>query len=466
MGLTTFLLAAFLATVFLFSNRYKRGSKKTAYILSGYGGEQILLDKSAFALPLLHQVIPINLNSQCLNIKTRENSALLTKDHLKLDVSVDFYIRVPADEKHIVKAGQTLGKLTTKKSALKKFLKGKLENSLRQTAASLSMKEILEQQRNFAEKIHNHLETELQQNGLMLESVTLQTITPTALEFYQETNPIEQKAKALLTSKINVELKSQEIESEKLLLEIERKKQTMRLEQEKQINLCRIAIESDVAKEQLSKQHRLSKAKLAEQHELEKQRQETLKLRAEIQKTKEIDLAEQETEFELAKKKQMAEQKIKQILEIAQAEKQAAAILAEAEQIKAEATIKASKQLNELEKQKFDIAAEGIQQINSAIEALCQSGFPERLQDNLISVISGLVDSKNDPVLRSGPHNTQLVTEQPEKNNSSNKRDKLQALLNEANSTTPQERELSENFGLEALATTTNSRKIGKVGLQ
>ncbi len=475
-----FVTALSLVAIFLISSRYKRGSKKTAYILSGFGGEQILLDKNAFALPILQQVIPVNLTTQCLNIKAEEHSALLTKDHLKLDISADFYIRVPADEKYILQAAQTLGKLTTKKTALKKFLNGKLASSLRQSAASFSMQDILQQQENFIEKVHSHLETELQKNGLLVESVTLQTINPTKIDFYQETNPLEKKTKNQLLEKISIELKNQEIESEKLLLEIEKKKQTMRLEQEKQINLCRIAIESDVAKERLQRHNELSKAELTKQHELdlekkvfetelEKQRQEKIKLSAEIQKTKEITLAEQETECELARKKQLAELEIKKTLEAAQAEKKAATIFAEAEQIKAAAKIKASQILNDMEKQKFDIAADGIKQINSAIDALHQSGFPERLQDNLVSVISGLVDSKNDPVLRAASmlNNTQLVTEHQDNNGiSSKKRDKLQALLNEANSSMNQERDFSDNFDLEALATTSQSRKTGKAGLQ
>ncbi len=480
MSSTVFVAALILVAVFFVSSRYKRANKGTAFILSGYDGEKILLDKSAFALPVLQQVIPVNLKTQCLNIKAKDNLALLTNDHLKLDISVDFYIRVPADEKHILKAGRSLGKLTTKKTALKKFLKGKLESSLRQTAISFSMLETLQQQENFAEKIHSHLEPELQKNGLLLESVSIQTISPTAIDFYQEANLLEKQAKTQLISKINAELKNQEIKSEQLFLEIEKKKQTMRLEQEKQINLCRIAIESDVAKEQLHKRSELSKAELAKQHELElekqsleteleKQRQEQLKLSAEIQKTKEIALAEQETEFELARKKQLAESETRKVLEIAQAEKKAAEIFAEAERIKVDAKIKASQILNEIEKQKFDIAADGIKQINSAIDALCQSGFPERLQDNLISVISGLVDSKNDPVLRSTSRlsNTQLVTEQQDNKSISNKkRDKLQALLNEANNTINQGADLSENFDLEALANTPPLRKTGKVGLQ
>jgi len=302
MSSTFFVAALLLAVIFLISNRYKRGSKKIAYILSGYDGEKILLDKSAFALPILHQVIPVNLSTQSLNIKAKDNSALLANDHLKLDVSVDFYIRVPADERHILKAGQALGKLTTKKSALKKFLRGKLEYSLRQTAGSFSMQEILQQQESFAEKIHSCLDPELQKNGLLLESVSIQAVSPTAIDFYQETNLIEKQAKTQLIAKINAELKNQEIESEKLLLEIEKKKQTMRLEQEKQINLCRIAIESDVAKNELAKQHELELEKQILETELEKQWQEKIKLSAEIQKTKEISLAEQDTEFELAKK--------------------------------------------------------------------------------------------------------------------------------------------------------------------
>lgn len=351
-GSLIFIATAFFLTAFLLSKIYKRGNKKMAYIRSGYGKELILLDKSAISLPFLHHIIPVNLTTQCLNISTKEAAALLTQDLLKLDLTIDFYVRVPADEQRISHAGQTLGKITTNKLALKKFLQGKFVNALREISAMMPMTEILENQRSFSEKVHQRLEEEIDKNGLSLESIAIQNITPTSIEYYLQDNQIDARGKTYLAEEIAVErkkqaaielkttqeIKAKELESEKLLLEIEQKKQNMRLEQNKQIELCQTAIESDVAKDAISQRKEHIRVELEEQHaiELEKQNYE-----AELQNikqgyltAKEIEKATQQHEIETMKQERQAELEANQIIKVAKAKKNAAKIYAEAEQIR------------------------------------------------------------------------------------------------------------------------------------
>lgn len=448
-----FISTALLLTAFLLSKIYKRGNKKRAYIRSGYGKELILLDKSAIALPFLHHVIPVNLATQCLSISTKELAAVLTQDLLKLDLTVDFYVRVPADEQHISLAGQTLGKITTHKLALKNFLHGKFVNALREISATMPMTDILENQRSFSEKVHQRLEEEIVKNGLSLESIAIQNISQTSIEFYLQDNQIDAKGKTYLAEEIAVEhkkqaaielkttqeIKAKELESEKLLLEIEQKKQNMRLEQNKQMELCQTAIESDVAKDALSKRKEFDRVELEEQHaiELEKQSYET-----ELQNNKqnyltakEIEKANRQLEIDLTGQERQAELEANQIIKVAQAQKNAAQIYAEAELIKSDSKLKASELQTQAEEHKFLIEAEGIKRISDAIQTLTEGGFPERLQDNLIAVISGLVSSKDDPVLRSGNigSSTELIIEDKNASRTQSKKNKLQALLKEAN---------------------------------
>ena len=465
-------IALFLTTLLL-SRIYKRANKKTAYIRSGHGGELVLLDNSAFALPILHHVIPVNLTTQCLNISVKKETALLTQDLTKLDMTIDFYVRVQAEEQHIRHAGQTLGKITTNKHAFKQFLQGKFINVLREISATMTTVEILQNQRNFTEKVQLRLEEELLKNSLLLESLAIQNMNPTSIEYYQHDNQIDAKGKTRLVDEIaderkkqydieqlaNQEIKAKELQSEKLRLEMEQKKQTMRLEQKKQIDLYQAAIESDIAKDISSKRYIQNCAELKEQHaiELEKQnyetklqnmQQEQFKAQAKVIKAeesvisaKEIEIATRQNEIELMKQKCQAEQEINKIIEIAKAQKDAADIYADAERIKTESKLKSSELLTKAEQQKFSIEAEGIKKISNAIESLTKNGFPERFQDNLIAVISGLVNSRNDPVLRCsdtdiGP---ELISEQKNKTGKDSKKGKLQALWKDAQSSLLQE---------------------------
>jgi hypothetical protein len=276
---------------------------------------------------------------------------------------------------------------------------------------------------------------------------------------------------------------------------MEQKKQTMRLEQKKQIDLCQAAIESEIAKDASNKRYNQNCAELKEQHaiELEKQnyeaalqnkRHEQFEAQAEVIKAeesvisaKEIEIAARQNEIELMKQKCLVNQEINKIMKVAKAEKDAADIYADAEQIKTKSKLKSSELLTQAERQKFSIEAEGIQQISKAIESLTKNGFPERLQDNLISVISGLVNSRNDPVLRStsADGSPELISEQKNKTEKDSKKGKLKALWKDAQNSLLQDTlqidQLQATKGmsmdLEGLATTSSLKEdSAAVGIQ
>lgn len=135
--------------------------------------------------------------------------------------------------------------------------------------------------------------------------------------------------------------------------------------------------------------------------------------------------------------------------------------------------LKASELQTQAEEHKFLIEAEGIKRISDAIQTLTESGFPERLQDNLIAVISGLVSSRDDPVLRSG-NSTELIKEDKNASRTQSKKNKLQALLKEANRSLTQEvlssvQEMDmhlEMENLETLANTPSPTRKDKFGIQ
>ena len=41
---------------------YKRSSKEVSFVRTGFGGEKVILGGGAIVLPVLHEVIPVNMN--------------------------------------------------------------------------------------------------------------------------------------------------------------------------------------------------------------------------------------------------------------------------------------------------------------------------------------------------------------------------------------------------------------------
>ena len=47
---------------------YLRSSKERAFVRTGLGGQKVVLDGGAFVLPIVHEVIPVNMNTLRLEV--------------------------------------------------------------------------------------------------------------------------------------------------------------------------------------------------------------------------------------------------------------------------------------------------------------------------------------------------------------------------------------------------------------
>src|SRR6186997_3710706 len=95
--------------VWLFNWLYLRSSKERAFVRTGLAGQKVVLDGGAFVLPIVHEVIPVNMNTLRLEVARGRDKALVTKDRMRVDVVAEFYVRVAAKPDAVANAAQTLG---------------------------------------------------------------------------------------------------------------------------------------------------------------------------------------------------------------------------------------------------------------------------------------------------------------------------------------------------------------------
>ena len=63
---------------------YLRSSKERAFVRTGLGGEKVVVDGGAFVLPILHDVIPVNMNTLRLEVARGRDKSLITKDRMQI----------------------------------------------------------------------------------------------------------------------------------------------------------------------------------------------------------------------------------------------------------------------------------------------------------------------------------------------------------------------------------------------
>ena len=143
--LVVLVVAAVVAIVaWLLNWLYLRSSKERAFVRTGFGGQKVVLNGGALVLPIIHEVIPVNMNTLRLEVTRGRERALITKDRMRVDVTAEFYVRVQAAAEAIAAAAQTLGQRTMQPEMLKELVEGKFVDALRTVAAEMSMEEMHE----------------------------------------------------------------------------------------------------------------------------------------------------------------------------------------------------------------------------------------------------------------------------------------------------------------------------------
>lgn len=179
--------AALGVTGFAFARMYKRSTREVSLVKTGTGGRKVIIDGGTMVIPVLHEITKINMRTTRLEVRRNGESALITKDRMRVDVGVEFYVTVEATEEGIAKAAQTLGDRTFDERALREMIEGKLVDGLRAVAAKMDLDDLHENRSNFVQQVQQTVVEDLKKNGLALESVSLTALDQTPLGLNMDT---------------------------------------------------------------------------------------------------------------------------------------------------------------------------------------------------------------------------------------------------------------------------------------
>jgi uncharacterized membrane protein YqiK len=318
---TVIILAIVIAiAVYLMNWLYRRSSKEVAFVRTGLGGQRVVVNGGAFVLPIVHEVMPVNMNTLRLEVKRGRESALITKDRMRVDVVAEFYVRVQSLPEAIANAAQTLGQRTMQPEALRELLEGKFVDVLRSVAAEITMEQMHEKRGDYVRRVKQSVAEDLLKNGLELESVSLTGFDQTNMDFFNPSNAFDAEGLTRLTEEIErrkkirndieqdtlIQIRNKNLEAEKLSLSIDQEGEAARLEHERDVEVRRALQRAELARERAVREQQAEQAQIAARLEVEKSRitteqaldearikreQETQQL--EVERRKALELAEQ-----------------------------------------------------------------------------------------------------------------------------------------------------------------------------
>lgn len=222
--------------VIAFMGFYRRTSADQAYVRTGMGGSHVVLDGGTLVLPFFHRVLEINLKTMKLGVNPRGQNALITRDNLRANVLAQFYIRVQADKEHILNAARSLGDSSVDAEAVEALVSEKLVSALRAIASQMDLFEIHTKRDEFAERVKEHVKSDLEANGLLLESVTISELDQTDPAELSDNNVFDAQGKRKITeitAQAAVERNHLEREAERArrLKDVETRQEILALEQ-------------------------------------------------------------------------------------------------------------------------------------------------------------------------------------------------------------------------------------------
>ena len=294
--------------VYLLHWLYRRSSKDVSFVRTGLGGEKVVMGGGALVLPIVHDVTEVSMNTLRLEVRRGREQALITRDRMRIDVTVEFFVRVMPEEESVAAAARTLGRRTMNPESLKDLVQGRFVDAMGLVAAKMSMEEIHEHRGRYISEVREQVADAMTHNGLELEAASLTGLDQTDMKLFNPSNAFDAEGLTRLTEEIEsrkkkrndieqdtaVAMRRKNLESEQLTLSIARESEFSRLEQEREVSVRRAKQRAEIALEKAERERETEEAQIRAVEEVEKARirQERAVETARIERQLEIERLE------------------------------------------------------------------------------------------------------------------------------------------------------------------------------
>jgi flotillin len=184
------IVAIILITVIIaFLNRfYRKSSRDISLVRSGYGGQSIVLSGGCVALPFLHKIDEVNMRTIRVDVIRTGKQSSITEDRMRVDIEMEFYVRVEPSIDGVATAAQSLGSKTLTSEGITNLLEGRFVAAIQSVTAKQTMDTLHENRAEYVGQVTALLRDNLKANGLMLDSVSLTRMDQTPFGSMDENN--------------------------------------------------------------------------------------------------------------------------------------------------------------------------------------------------------------------------------------------------------------------------------------
>ncbi len=281
------------AIVVTFLNRfYRKSSRDIALVRTGFGGQRVVIAGGCLSLPFLHKVEEINMRTIRVEVRRSGEKSLITEDRMRVDVELEFYIRVVPSAEGVATAAQALGAKAFNPDGLRNLLEGRFVDAIQAVAASHTMDQLHEKRGEFVRNVADMIRDNLAQNGVLLDSVSLTRLDQAAFASLDENNAfnavgmrklaeiiaVNKKKRAEIEADAEVSVRQTQLEATKQRLTLSREEEAAQISQRLEIEKIKASSDAQAARAReesmvASEQARIGREKETRLAEISKQRE-------------------------------------------------------------------------------------------------------------------------------------------------------------------------------------------------
>jgi uncharacterized membrane protein YqiK len=272
--------------VYLLHWLYRHSSKDLSFVRTGFGGEKVVMGGGALVLPIVHDITEVSMNTLRIEVRRAAEKSLITRNRMRVEVIVEFFLRVIPTADAVATAARTLGNRTLEPESLRDLVQGRFVDAMGAIAAQMTMEEIHENRANYIRGVRALVAESLTANGLELETASLTNLDQTDIKLFNPSNAFDAEGMTRLTEEIEtrkkkrndieqdsiIAIRAKNLEAEKRALTIEKESEYARLEQEREISVRRAQQRAEVAAEKADREREIEEAQIRATEAVERAR--------------------------------------------------------------------------------------------------------------------------------------------------------------------------------------------------
>jgi len=230
-------------------------------VRTGAGGQKVIIDSGCFSLPIFHQIQKVTMRTLAIEVELLGQYSLITADKLRVDMEMEFHIRVEPTPEGVAAAAQALGSKSNRTEELKQLIEGKLMDAIRAVAATRSMDELHVERGAYVKEVADLVRENIHQNGLILESAAMRRFDQAPFSSLDENNAFNavgmrrlseviadnRKERVQIEADADIAVRLSQLAQTQRKLEIERQQKQAEIETRKHAEQLAASSEAEIA---------------------------------------------------------------------------------------------------------------------------------------------------------------------------------------------------------------------------